>query len=218
MNSEDPKTLSKVEHAYVQISDWIVFQELPPGSVLSETQLMKMTELGRTPIREALQRLALEHMIEIHPYRGTFVRQISAEDQLKALEVREPLELLAAKLAAQRRNNYDLTKFVKLIDRLEKFESPNIRDFGTLLSEAHHLLIEASENEYLSSMLSAIHGPSRRFWFANLNDPKKDLRDGALHHSRILNHIQNGDVEGAQNEVRKLHKYLLDFTFNAIRR
>jgi DNA-binding GntR family transcriptional regulator len=93
---------NKTTRAYEAIEGMITFQELVPGSLISEAMLMERTGLGRTPVREALQRLARERMVEIHPNRGVFVPPASIEAQLKLLELRRSLEALAVRLATHR--------------------------------------------------------------------------------------------------------------------
>ena len=83
---------NKSDVAYDLLEQLITFRELEPGTMVSESQLMKQTELGRTPIREALQKLAAEKMVEIHPRKGILIPLMSVEVQLKLLEVRRTLE------------------------------------------------------------------------------------------------------------------------------
>ena len=75
---------------------------LPPGTVLREDELMKDLSIGRTPLREAVKRLALENLVEVQPRRGTFVTAVEAADIQNITEVRAELEGYAAELAALR--------------------------------------------------------------------------------------------------------------------
>ena len=201
------------ERAFNVLEDLIVFQDLRPGSMLSEAALMERTGLGRTPIREALQRLALEHMVEIHPYRGSFVVPISAEAQLKSLEVRRPVEELAVGLAAERATPEQRESMRAVIAALDAFRSDDPREFGPLLSQAHHLVAMAAHNEFLSSVMASLHGPSRRFWFASMKDKARELGVAAQLHSEILTSVLNGESENAQAASLRLNRYLVDFTY-----
>ena len=71
-----PATINKADQAYDKLERMITFQELEPGSMVSEGTLMEFTGLGRSPVRDALQRLAWERMVEIHPRRGVIVPPI----------------------------------------------------------------------------------------------------------------------------------------------
>ena len=90
------------EGAYRALEEMIVTRQLRPGSMLSENQLSEQLGCGRTPIREALQRLKFEGYVEIHPRRGVLVAPIDVLKQLELLEVRRPLENLVVRLAAAR--------------------------------------------------------------------------------------------------------------------
>src|SRR5688572_30824547 len=90
------------EHAYVEMRDRIVTLQLPPGTVLREDELMSEMGIGRTPLREAVKRLALERLVEVQPRRGTFVSAVEAADIQNVTEVRAELEGCAAELAALR--------------------------------------------------------------------------------------------------------------------
>ena len=95
-------TESLAEVAYRAIEEMIVTRRLRPGSMISENQLSEQLGCGRTPIREALQRLKFEGFVEIHPRRGVLVAPIDVVKQLELLEVRRPLECLVVRLAAVR--------------------------------------------------------------------------------------------------------------------
>ena len=90
------------ERAYLDLRDRIVTLQLPPGTVVREDELMKELGIGRTPLREAVKRLALENLVEVQPRRGTFVTAIEAADIQGITEVRAELEGYAAELAALR--------------------------------------------------------------------------------------------------------------------
>src|SRR5438445_10363814 len=91
---------SQSEEAYQRILERIVCLEMPPGSVVNEARLRQDLRIGRTPIREALQRLALENLVRSIPHRGTLVTDVNITDLAWITEVRIVLESHAAKLAA----------------------------------------------------------------------------------------------------------------------
>src|SRR5579859_7946430 len=82
------------DKAYGQIEEMIVTLQLPPGTVLSELVLADRLGIGRTPIREALQRLSRDGIVNILPRRGVLVSEIDLRSQLRLLEVRRELERL----------------------------------------------------------------------------------------------------------------------------
>src|SRR5205823_14998707 len=93
---------SLTEQAYRVIEEEIVTLRLKPGDVLSEQLLSAATKFGRTPIREALERLAREGLITILPRKGILVSDINPRNQLLLLEVRRELERLLSRTAAER--------------------------------------------------------------------------------------------------------------------
>ena len=86
----------------MELRDRIVTLRLAPGTVLREDELMREMEIGRTPLREAVKRLALENLVAVQPRRGTFVAAVEAADIVSISEVRAELEGYAAELAALR--------------------------------------------------------------------------------------------------------------------
>src|SRR5215813_356325 len=90
------------DQAYAEIQRLIVTGALKAGTLISESGLSEQLDCGRTPIREALQRLQLEGFVEIHPRRGALVTTFDINKQLELIEIRRPLELLMVQLAARR--------------------------------------------------------------------------------------------------------------------
>ena len=91
------------DRAYRLLEEEIVTLALAPGAVVSEAILSNRLGVGRTPIREALQRLAREHLVQILPRRGVIVSEIDVVKQLRLIETRRELERLLARSAARRR-------------------------------------------------------------------------------------------------------------------
>src|SRR5665647_1950751 len=99
------------EKAYVDLEELIVTMQLPPGSTVSEVGLSARLGIGRTPIREALHKLARERLVTILPQRGIIVSEINVGSQLKVLELRRELERLTARSAARRASAAELARF-----------------------------------------------------------------------------------------------------------
>src|SRR5690242_3930092 len=97
---ETPESLT--ERAYRELEERIVTLQLPPGTVVSEGSLSDKLGIGRTPIREALQRLARERLVVIMPRRGIVVAEENIKTQLRLIELRREIERLLAGLAARR--------------------------------------------------------------------------------------------------------------------
>ena len=102
------------DRAYRELEEMIVTLRLLPGTVLSEQALSVRLKIGRTPIREALQRLARDGLVVIMPRRGIMVSEINLRLQLRLLEVRRELERLMASLAAERATTEERREFAEL--------------------------------------------------------------------------------------------------------
>lgn len=104
--------------AFVQIEEMIITRKLPPGSMISESQLAAEMEMGRTPVREALQRLRQIGFVEMLPRRGTLVAGVDIRQQLELLEVRRPLEELVVRMAALRATPEERTNLQRLAQQM----------------------------------------------------------------------------------------------------
>ncbi|MGQ9367526.1 GntR family transcriptional regulator [Azospirillum sp. ST 5-10] len=214
-----PSSANKTDRAYDRIVRMITFQELKPGSMVSEGTLMDVTGLGRTPVREALQRLALERMVEIHPRRGIVIPPVSVEVQLKLLELRRAVEELAVRMATHRATAEQRRAMLGLAADLERLEdTDDIHAFGELLKAIHDSVGAAAQNEYLQLAMMPLQGLSRRFWFANLKDRRAELRSGARLHAATLRAVACGDEAAAAAASLALNDYLTDFAYRTLRR
>lgn len=207
--------LNKSDQAFVDLERLIVLQRLEPGTLVSEKQLMDLTGFGRTPVREAIQRLSRERLLEIHPNRGVLVAPSSVETQLKLLELRRNLEPYAVRLAASRATVAQREAASELA-RTAIESSNSIDNFAVFLRSAHALVVGATQNEYVEVAMAPLQGLSRRFWFAHMSDPEDDLAQAAGLHRDILSAIAHGDVDGATAASTALSDYLIAFAYGTL--
>ena len=119
LSSGTGESVSFADRAYYAIRELIVTLELPPGSVVREPELTERLGIGRTPVREALRRLAQERLVEVFPRRGMFVTEVDARDLARLCEVRVALEPEAARLAAERATQADLAELRAVLAELD---------------------------------------------------------------------------------------------------
>ena len=125
-----PASRSLHEEAYRRIEELIVTLELAPGSVVSEAILGTMLGIGTTPIREALQRLAREHLVRILPRRGVIVTAIDVAQQLQVLELRRELDKLITRTAARRATTSERAAFAALAKAMKRATvAGDVREF-----------------------------------------------------------------------------------------
>jgi DNA-binding GntR family transcriptional regulator len=188
---------SLAERAYRDIRRLIVTLELAPGAVISEPDLQDRLGMGRTPIREALRRLANEHLVEVYPRRGMFVAALDTRDLTAISELREELEPFAARLAASRRTDEDLAVIDALLDAMAATGSaPDMRDLIELDQRVHHHVYRCAHNEYLSGVLEQHYMHALRIWFLAL-DKVTHLHQAMAENRALLLAIRDGDAERA---------------------
>src|SRR5690606_25845137 len=120
---EPKRTLTDI--AYERLEEAIVTLRLPPGTIVSELTLSNMLDIGRTPIREAIQRLAREHLLQVLPQRGLLVPQIDLRKQLRLLETRREVERLICRSAARRATPDERALFLHLRDEFLRSADEN---------------------------------------------------------------------------------------------
>jgi DNA-binding GntR family transcriptional regulator len=158
------------ERAYVELRDRIVTLHLPPGTVLREDELMQDLGTGRTPLREAVKRLALEDLVDVQPRRGTFVTAVEAADIQNITEVRAELEGYAAELAALRLEPETRVKAEALLHDIESLDGAGDQDLLMRMDERIHRFIwEAAHNPYLTQTLERYFTHSLRIWYLVLD-------------------------------------------------
>ena len=193
---------SQSEEAYLRIRERIVSLDMPPGSVVNEGRLREELKIGRTPIREALQRLARENLVRSIPHRGTFVTDVNITDLARITEVRVVLESHAARLAAERLSAADRDSFARLLKRLEEGPSLDQRQLMRLDQQIHREIYRAARNPFLESTLERYFNLSLRLWYLVL-DHQVGLREAVEEHVELLRAILAGDGPGADDSMRR---------------
>jgi DNA-binding GntR family transcriptional regulator len=158
------------ERAYVELRDRIVTLRLAPGTVLREDELMSEMGIGRTPLREAVKRLALENLVAVQPRRGTFVTAVEAADIVNITEVRAELEGYAAELAAMRMDGAGRAAAEALMEEMEEVTQPHDQEWLMRFDERiHRFTWEATGNPYLVETLERYFTHSLRIWYLVLD-------------------------------------------------
>lgn len=213
--AEDPETLT--DRAYRQVEELIVTLVLPPETVLSEQSLAARLGIGRTPIREALQRLAREGLVVILPRRGILVSQINLKTQMRLLEVRRELERLMAKGAADRATQEETDLFGTIARGMRRAsdESDDIT-FMRLDRQFNELVSQAARNEFASRAMGLMHGLSRRFWYQHYRE-SGDLPLMARLHAEVAEAIARRNPDAAGKASDSLIDYIENFTRKTIK-
>src|SRR5690606_38076091 len=134
--------------------------ELGPDVLLTEKQLAASIGLGRTPVREALQRLERDGFVRIVPYRGAIVTPMKHSDLLEIYEFRLGLEPVAAALAAQRATGDEIAAMERLVEASQRLrDAREVVDAG---QDIHRLIYTSARNRRISQALDGIQGQSQR--------------------------------------------------------
>ncbi len=205
-----PETLT--EQAYNRLEEMIVTLRLAPGAVLSEQTLANELGIGRTPVREALQRLSHEGLVLVLPRKAIIVTDTDPRRQLLVLEVRRELERLLARTSAERATDAERERFLAIADGMGAAALANDDiAFMRLDREMNTLLTQAAHNEYASRSMRFLNGHSRRFWYLHYKEAA-DLPKCARLHAEEARAIARGQGIRAMAASDELLNYVEDFT------
>ncbi|GLS87383.1 GntR family transcriptional regulator [Cypionkella aquatica] len=208
--------MTKTDQAIDQLQRMIEHGDLKPGSMVSESQLVEIMGLGRTPIREAIQRLASSRMIRVHPSKGLEIPAISVEDQLSALELRRPIEVLSVELASARAT---VSQRAAMQDLAGVLDGPfALREYTDTVRKTHAMIIDASQNPYLSAAMLPLQALSRRFWITYIRDEADEIRRGGALHRQMLLAVAAGNADAARAASLALNDYLVAYALAVIAR
>ena len=185
------------DRAYVELRDQIVTLALPPGAPLNEDALGRELGLGRTPIREAIKRLALENLVAVYPRRGTFVCEINITDLAHISDVRVELESHAAYRAAERLTDAQRAELDALLGELAQPDGAAAADLMDLDARIHRFVYRCAGNPYLRETLERYLNLSLRIWYLVLGR-LPHLFERVHEHGELLCAIRDGDAQRAR--------------------
>lgn len=195
------EAVSLADQAFHAIRELIVSLELAPGAVVNERELTEQLAIGRTPVREALRRLAQEKLVEVYPRRGIFVTTVDVRDLARLCEVRSVLEPEAARLAADRATQLDLDALSELLNELG---SSKVRDDKTLIDldrRIHRTVYRCTHNHFLEATLEEYYALALRIWMLALEETG-ELRAAVLEHRPLLEAVAFGKGDVAAEIMR----------------
>lgn len=191
---------SLAEKAYVAIRRLIVTLALGPGSVINERELVEQLGIGRTPVREALRRLAQEGLVEVYPRRGMFVTDVDVRKLALVSEVRAALEPEAARLAAERATDAERAELKELLGELDAAGADD-HALMALDERIHRAVYRCARNDLLATTLEQYYVLALRIWTIAL-DRQHELNDAVQGHRALLEAIHDGDGERAAATMR----------------
>lgn len=189
------------DRAYHALKKMLLALQIPPGKLLSEAELMRELGVGRTPLREAVQRLVADGILTVIPRHGTQVTAISGEDLRQIMEIRIPLEVQAAQLAAERATEKEVAALEAALSESETESAP---DYYILFDyQMHTLIARAAHNKYLSESLARLYALSVRLFYS-AHFQRERLDEMRKEHRMVVDAIRSRDPRAA-GEVMRSH-------------
>lgn len=205
--SGDENNLPQTERAYRALERMIVTLKLQPGETMTEGTLIERLHLGRTPVREAIQRLAWEGLLEIRPRSGIQIAALDPADFPKVLAARKGVEMLLAWGAASYASPGHDRMFRHVEAKMQA--AAGIGDVEAFLDADKALdtvLGEAAANPFAARLAAPLQTHSRRFWF-RLQRPDS-LKLSAQHHVALIDAIIARDEASAERAAEELIAHL----------
>lgn len=191
------------DHAYEEIRQRILSMRLRPGAAISELELAQELGLGRTPVREALRRLASDYLVQIVARRGAFVADVDVSDLGRISEVRVQLEGFAARCAAERATTPERDHFQTLAARVRASRpAAEPEALVAVDEEVHRHVYRCTHNRFLEDSLVRHYSLIRRVWSLVL-DRLPSVRAMLDDHLPILDALESGDGERAGDLMRR---------------
>jgi DNA-binding GntR family transcriptional regulator len=179
---------------------------------VSEGLLSRRLGIGRTPIREALQRLAREGLVQILPRRGVIVSEINVKTQMRLLETRREVERLVARCAARRATAEERARMAELAQLFERSAKRNDdKAFMRVDREFNELCVAAAKNEFAAGAMRLMASLSRRFWYQHYKQAA-DMPETAKLHADIARAIAKSDEDAAARATDRLMDMIQSFT------
>ncbi len=194
------------DKAYWEIERRIITQELLPGHYLSERELAQQYNLGRTPVREALQRLAKAGLVRIVPRRGVAVSEIDFPAEIEFLAVRRELLRLMARLAVEKAPDAKAAALIRTADAMSQAgDKDDILAFVQSERRFHNLLGEACRNDYAARTMQLMQGLCARFWYLLYRyERESSLSKIAGHYRRLAELLGERKAEAAADACDEL--------------
>ena len=196
--------------AYRALERMIVTLELAPGSVATEGALIERLGLGRTPVREAIQRLALEGLIEVRPRSGIAIAPLHPSDWVRVLDVRRGVEIILARSAARFVTRHAAERFHAAALTMQKaVVGADVMRFLEADKALDEAMAFAADNPFAARLAAPLQTHSRRFWFRYQSET--GLAASAEHHVRVIRAVLEGDERSVERETAELMDLLIGY-------
>ncbi|WP_018156409.1 GntR family transcriptional regulator [Demetria terragena] len=194
----EPTYGSLADRAYHQLRDQLVLLDIAPGAAIHESQLSGELGVGRTPLREALKKLELDHLVASFPRRGTFATQVDITDLAHLSEMRQALEPVAAARSARSATDSLRGELASKATQVTALQ-PELEDHRSLMEydlAVHRLIYRATGNPHLEETLVRLDNLATRIWCLVL-DRLPTIGEHIIEHADLLTAIVQADADRA---------------------
>ena len=201
------------EIVYEQLKMQILTGKIVPGTRMMEVELADEMGVSRTPVREAIRKLEKEGLVTIEPRRGAYASDISVEDMVDTLEVREDLEGLAASLAAAKMTPEEIEELIRLTKGYsEAIHNSDTEKMISYDEQFHRHIVACSGNKTLMQISETVQELALRFRYLYYDDFSR-YENMPVEHKHIIDAITSGDAEEARavadQHVKKLKEFVI---------
>jgi len=189
------------EKVYKDLQEKIITQELPYGTRLNEKEIMEEYEIGRTPLRDIFMKLKAECLIETRPQSGTFVKELDLDELRDVLEMRIPLEILAAKTVPLRITKEQLDEMNFIVFNLNRhIDTLSLNEVKNYTDRIHNIYYQAVGNSRLSQTLITLHNLCARAWFSG-GYSRRPTQDTIDDWQTKIDMVENKEIDKLQVAV-----------------
>ncbi|MFN8222877.1 MAG: GntR family transcriptional regulator [Gaiellales bacterium] len=199
---------SLTDKAYEHVRGSILRGDLPVGTIIAEARLAEELGISKTPMRQALQLLRTEGLLETGPRRQLVVRGFTADHRNEVLRIREALEKIAVESACRVMSLEQLDELQLNLLRQRRAVEAHDEDAFLVLDEEFHIRIASGANlPIVGQLLEQMRGFARLMRLGR-SQPPEHLKDVLLEHTRLLEAIEKRDVDTALNALQEhLHHW-----------
>jgi DNA-binding GntR family transcriptional regulator len=217
MQRIEPVNLSLVNRAYQELKRIILEHQIPQGGKLNEIELAAALGISRTPVREAINRLGKEGLVEIFPQRGAFVIQYSEKDIYDLFLIRENLEGLAAYLAAERVTEQDLARLESCICGFrEPYSKRDVQRYAREDFKFHQTIVLLSDARRLINLIAGLHDHIRIFRLTPIGLSSR-MKTSLVEHQKLLEALKRKDPGEADRRMRLHIRHVRDGVMDNIK-
>ncbi|MCZ4353853.1 GntR family transcriptional regulator [Roseovarius aestuarii] len=213
----DKRAADSSERAYTTIKNMLIDFELRPEARINEVQLSRQLGLSRTPVREALNRLASDGFISLTPNRGFFVRSLSTDGLLDLYELRSIIECAAFTRMCERAEDAQIAELRDFWYGVrDDYESREPDDILALDEQFHMMIAEFSGNPEIANQLMSIN---QRIRFIRRIQVQHVNHTGSIvaSHSQIVDAAQTRDIETGCEMLRSHIEITVSATQDALK-